>query len=313
MRPVLKRTLRVTSQAFVLGALLTLLGRDAQAFTYVVQPGDTLAGIAERFYGRIQHEKLLVAANSLDAQGGSPIVPGMRLEIPSLTYQRVNKGDTWQSLASELLGAAHRSNVLAMANDTNSWSPPEEGEQLVIPYNLTIIAGQRDSLTTIAYEFLGNTNKAWELDHYNGLDGKPIQHGDVVLVPVTDLALSETGKRAAAAAEGSRCSILSGTTREGQLAVRAELPALIADVKSGRYVEAVRRGNRFLSSGELGTQTLAQVHRQLLEAYVALDALGLASEACTEWRRLGRVEKLDPAWYSPKILAACHRSGAAPH
>jgi hypothetical protein len=41
-----------------------------------------LAQIAERSYGRVEMEQLLVAANGLDAGGGIPIVPGMRLEVP---------------------------------------------------------------------------------------------------------------------------------------------------------------------------------------------------------------------------------------
>ena len=54
---------------------LTAFGQDAAAFTHIVQKTETLAQIAERTYGRIQYENILVAANALDAQGGSPIVP----------------------------------------------------------------------------------------------------------------------------------------------------------------------------------------------------------------------------------------------
>ena len=47
---------------------------EASAFTHVVQEKDTLASLAEKYYGQIQYERLLVAANDLDIQGGSPIV-----------------------------------------------------------------------------------------------------------------------------------------------------------------------------------------------------------------------------------------------
>src|SRR6266508_743002 len=99
-----------------LGVLVS--ARDACAFTHIVRAGDTLASIAERFYGKIQHEKLLVMANALDAHGGSPIVPGMRLEVPALTLYRVRPGDTWAKLATELLGGPNRADVLATANGT---------------------------------------------------------------------------------------------------------------------------------------------------------------------------------------------------
>src|SRR5215212_7866395 len=90
----------------------------AQAFTHVVTDKDTLASIAERYYGRIQFEKLLVAANDLDARGGSPIVRGMRLEVPALGHRVGKQGETWDSLAAELLGSPKRSDVLSLANDS---------------------------------------------------------------------------------------------------------------------------------------------------------------------------------------------------
>src|SRR5690606_25314605 len=64
------------------------------AFVHVVQPGDTLASLAEHIYGKIQHERLLVAANSLEVEGGIRIVAGMRLEVPALSYVRVSRGQT---------------------------------------------------------------------------------------------------------------------------------------------------------------------------------------------------------------------------
>ena len=85
-------------------AALALFAANAGAFTHVVQKNETLAQIAERTYGRIQYEKILVAANALDAHGGSSIVPGQRLEIPAVGYYRVTAGETWASLATQLLG-----------------------------------------------------------------------------------------------------------------------------------------------------------------------------------------------------------------
>jgi LysM repeat protein len=293
--------------ALLMCVLLAAVTSNARAFTYVVQPGDTLASIAERFYGQIQHEKLLVAANALDAEGGSPIVPGMRLEVPALSYHRVQKNETWNGLAQDLLGAEHRSIVLSTINDSSPWLTPEEGAQIVVPYNLRVIVKSNEATPALAYKYLGDMNKAWELDHYNSLDGRALQRGDVVLIPITDLALTKEGRDTAAHAARVRCSEGAGETRETQLRVRTELPALISDVKSGRYAEAVRRGSRFLASGELSKQTLATVHRQLLEAYVALDATGLATGACAQWRANDTKARLDPILLSPKIIAACER------
>jgi phage tail protein X len=278
------------------------------AFTHIVTKGDTLAALAERYYGRIQHEKILVAANSLDAQGGIAIVPGMRLEIPALSHRRVQRGETWAGLAEELLGSRRRADVLAAANGTSPWLPPEDAAHIVVPYNLPVIVAGSDTIVSIAYKYMGNVNKAWVLDYYNGFKGRALQRGDVVLVPLTDLTLTEGGRKSAAEATRSTSSESFGETRHVQVKVNSELPALIADVRAGRYVEAVRRGNGFLASGSLTTPQLARIHRQLLEAYVALEVAGLASAACVEWRKNDPAAKLDPVQLSPKIIQACERA-----
>jgi hypothetical protein len=280
----------------------------AQAFTHVVTEKDTLASIAERYYGRIQFEKLLVAANDLDARGGSPIVRGMRLEVPALGHRVVKQGETWDSLASELLGSPKRSDVLSLANDSSPWLTPEEGAEIVVPFNLRVLPESGDSLITIAYRFYGDMNRAWVLDRYNLLNGRKLQPGDVVLVPLTELPLTDVGKQAARASAGAACSQAHGETRAVQKKVAQELPALLSDIRSGRYVDAVARGTRFLASAELSEPQVGLVHRQLLEAYVALEAPGLAANACAEWLKRTPGATLSPVELSPKILSACGRA-----
>ncbi len=292
----------------LLGAMMAMaLTSDAGAFTHVVQQGETLASIAEKFYGRIQYEKMLVAANALEAQGGSPIVPGMALEVPAVTHRRVRGGETWADLAEELLGSKTRSDVLALANGSSPWLTPSDGLEILVPYNLRVISGPPDSIVTIAYRYMGDMNKAWILDHYNGLKGRRLQPGDAVLVPLTDLPLTKQGKAAAARAATALRSQSAGETRAVQLNVEKELPALIADVRGGRYVDAVTRGNRFLAVGALTTPQLALIHQQLLEAYVALEAHGRATEACTNWRKHDAGATLEPVMTSPKIIEACQQ------
>lgn len=284
------------------------LASPALAFTHIVRPGETLASIAETMYGRIQYEQILVAANGLDVGGGVPIVAGMRLEVPAVSYRRIAEGDTWAGLAKELLGSPQRADVLAMANGSYPWLPPEIGAEIVIPYNLRVVATGNETIVTLAYRYLGSKEKAWTLDHYNGRGGKQLGRGDVVLIPLVDLPLTDAGKDAARRAATARRSQASGDVRKAQLEIQREIVALIADVRGGRYVDAIRRGNGFLSKGPLAKPQLAAIHRQLLEAYVALGAVGLAKQSCAEWRKNAPDARLDPVQLSPKILDACGKS-----
>lgn len=287
-------------------------GSGAAAFPHVVREGETLAQIAERTYGRVQMEQVLVAANSLDTGGGVSIVPGLRLEIPALAHHRVSAGETWASLAAQLLGAADRSDVLALSNDTMPWIEPTDGQEILVPYNLRTTVGQGDSLLTIAYRFLGKRDNAWMLDRYNHLKQNPVVRGSVILVPLTDLPLTPEGKTEAASAGAIVRSEGAGRAREAQRKVDAELPQLASDVRSGRYIDAVVRGNRLLGYGDLARVQVATIERQLLEAYVALDANGLAETACAAWRGADPVARLDPIDLSPKILQACTSAIVAP-
>jgi hypothetical protein len=292
--------------ALTLAFCSVLAAAPARAFTHVVQRTETLAQIAERTYGKIQFEKILVAANALDAQGGSPIVPGQRLEIPTVSYHRVSPGDTWASMATQLLGEADRATALAQANGTVAWIPPAEGTEIVVPYNLRYLVGQADTIVTIAYKFTGDKEKAWVLDQYNHLKGQALHRGDVVLIPLTVLPLTEAGKAEMLQQEGTGKPPSLGQARDAQRKVEGEMPLLLSDVRGGRYVDAVTRGVRMLAMGDLSKPQIATVNRQLTEAYVALEAAGLAAASCASWRDNDRRARLDIL--SPKIVAACGKA-----
>ncbi|MFT3768053.1 MAG: LysM peptidoglycan-binding domain-containing protein [Minicystis sp.] len=301
---MLLRRLRRPALVIAAGALLGA-GHEALAFPHVVKKGETLASIAERTYGRVQMEQILVAANGLDAGGGIPIVAGMRLEVPAVGHHRVTAGETWAGLAAQLLGDERRGDVLAMANGSMPWLPPADGQELIVPYNLRYVVGANDSLLTIAYRFLGERDKAWMLDGYNHKKGDPVRRGDVVLVPLTELPLTAEGRAEAASAGALVRAEAEGKAREAQQRAEAELPQLAGDVRAGRWVDAVSRGNRMLGYGELTRPEVAAIQRALTEAYVALDAEGLAETACTAWRAADPSAALDPIELSPKILKAC--------
>ncbi|HMA96967.1 MAG TPA: LysM domain-containing protein [Polyangiaceae bacterium] len=288
--------------ALVLG--LWFAPSPASALVHVVQPGDTLAAVAERYYGRIQYERILVAANRLDLAGGTPLVPGMHLLIPTVSYVTTAKGETWATLAQRHLGSSQRSDVLSLANGSNPWLIPEEGTRILVPYNLAVLLSSDESIVSIAQKYLGDAKQAWPLTHYNNLKKGQLERGTVVLVPITDLELTEAVR--ATLTDPERIALdVSANERRSQRKIATEIPALIADIRNGRYIDAVARGNRFVASGLLSVPQQSLVMRQLLEAYVALDSSGAAAAACAEWRKLDPTAKLDPTQLSPKILTAC--------
>ena len=279
---------------------------EARAFQHIVKPGETLAQIAERVYGEAKLETVLVGANALDVQGGTIIAAGMRLEVPAPGHHTVMQGESWADLALYWLGTNDmaRTELLAHANKGVPWVPPVEGQEIEIPAVVTYLAGEGETVNTIAARFWGDPNRGWELNTYNRRQGVLVRHGEVMLVAMPGLRLTEAG-RAEARAAAERDGASGGMALEQQRRGDAELPQLLADVRYGRYAEVVARGNRLVGGGALTHPQLAVVHRALLEAYVALDARAAAAAACAAWKSNEPHPVLDPVRVSPKIRAAC--------
>jgi hypothetical protein len=285
---------------------VVLFGAKATAYAHVVQPGETLAQIAERVYGDAQLERVLVGANALDSQGGTVVIPGMRLEIPAPGRHTVIQGESWGDLSLAWLGSSDiaRVELLSHANKGVPWVQPVEGQELEIPAVVTYIAGDSETVHTIAQRFWGDPNRGWEINVYNRREAVVVRRGEAVLVPMPRLRLTEAG-RAEARAVAQRDGASAGMALEQQRRADVELPALLADVRAGRYVDAVARGNRLLGTGGLTHPQLAAVHRALVDAYVALDAPAEAAAACAAWRSNQPSPSLDRVRVSPKVLAAC--------
>ncbi|MBI4705891.1 MAG: LysM peptidoglycan-binding domain-containing protein [Deltaproteobacteria bacterium] len=295
--------------AALLGAAALGAAIEAGAFPYVVRRGETVGQIAERVYGRIELEQVIVAASGLEGRSGA-LVPGMRLEIPAVGFYRTQGGESWPELAERLLGWEKRAAVLARINGSDPWLPPAVGSEIVVPYNLHYVARQGDTTQSLAYRFLDHRDKAWIVASYNGLQRVELRQGEAILVPLTDLGLTEAGRRAARAAAELVQSQAAGQAREAQRRAELEIPLLAAEVRQGRYVEALGRGAGLLSPG-LSQPQAAAVYRQLVEIYAALGAGSLAASACAEWRRADPASVLDPELLSPKIIRACLGAGAA--
>lgn len=297
----------------LLVAAALMLHAPAHAFPHVVQRGETLASIAEKIYGRIQYERILVHANALDACGGTSITTGMVLEVPAVGHRRIHAGETWQGLAKELLGDERRADALAQANHGKPWQAPEDGAEIVVPYNLRYVVQKEETVPSIASKFSVDNQFAWTLDRYNQVGGHVLRRGDVVLVPLTDLPLTEAGKLEAAQAQAAVRSEGAGAAREAQRKATAELPALLGEVRGGHYIDAVLRGTRLLNIGELSRPQKADIHRAMTEALVALDAPGLAAASCQEWLAADPQAIVDPTTTSPKIIAACKPAETPKH
>ncbi len=290
---------------------MTLSGAAA-GFTHIVRQGETVAAIAERMYGRVELERLVVHVNGLDGRRGATLVAGMRLEVPAVGHYKVLPGDSWQSIAEELLGTRKRGDALAQFNKAKPWLKPAAGRELTVPYNVRYVARRGDTTESVAYRFLGRRDRAWMIATYNGLRRAQLRQGEVIVVPVMRLQLTPEGRSAARLAGALVRGESGGQALAAQRRASGELPQLAAEVRRGRYVEALTRGAGLLAGEALSEPQLAAVYRLMTETYAALGARGLAATACANWREHEPTMVLDPIDVSPKIIEACVEPGGAP-
>jgi LysM repeat protein len=279
---------------------------DRSAYVHVVRPGETLASIAQRYYGDARRESVLVAENGLNTQGGAAIVVGLRLVIPWVSYHRVSEGETWPTIATRHYGDPRRASILIEANSQVSGPQPDVGAELLVPYPLRHVARQNDTMRRIAETYYGDQGEAARLMRFNAMRRQRLSRGQIVLVPLDDLVLSEEGRQVIEASTGE--PVVGGEVRAAQTRINEELPQLHEHVMRGRFPEAVAIGNRLLGGGELTGNQIVTIERELGIAYVALDRQDLAMEAFVVVLRHQPDAELDTRRYSPTVLRAFDRA-----
>jgi len=308
----------VRAVPFLMGVLVLLVSlalaskastAGAQAvYTHPVQEGDTLASIAERYYGDPTREGVLREANRMRGGDAGGLLPGSWLFIPTVAFYQVREDDTWKSIAAKLYGNESRASTLVEANDAARRAEPHEGAELLVPYPLRHVVAPGETLAKIAKLYMGDDSQALRrLRRFNA--GARIERGRVVLVPLFDLRLAGEGRSEASGAFAQAAG--SGASREVQQEVESMLPDLIKHVQRGRFEEAVSLGNRMLGTRRLTSSQTVTIQKELAVAYVALERADLAETSFRTALALQPNLELDSVRTSPRVLEVFNRAKQA--
>ncbi len=263
---------------------------------HVYARGETFAALAERYYGSASFEPVIVAANFLYLQATPTLPTGVHLTVPSVSYQRVNPGDTWARLAQRHLGDARRGGYLARINGGRFDLSPSAGTVIRLPYLLRYVVMSEEPLFEIARRFYGDRAMVQFITEFNLLGSQRVSRGQVLVLPLADVVLRETSAASADAA----LVAAHGAQRD----VERDLPALRRLVQRGLYVEAVALSGRLSGVPELTQSHRVAIFSAVAEAHAALDRPDLAADAYRQVLAADPSFTLDPAAAPPKLLTA---------
>jgi len=281
-------------------------GAGAQAvYTHAVQEGDTLASIAQRYYGDPTREAVLREANRMKGPSANGLVPGSWIFTPMVAFYHVGKDETWKSIAARFLGREMRAASLIEANSGNRRIEPDEGAELLIPYPLRHVVSPGETLTKIAKLYMPDSPVSLKrIRQFNA--GARIERGQVVLVPLFDLRLAGEGRTEAS--EAFTLAAGGGATKAAQDEVESSLPELIEQVQNAKFAEAVSLGNRLLGTQSLTSTQVVTIQKELAVAYVALERTDLAEASFRVALAMQPNLELDTVRTSPRVLEAFNRA-----
>jgi nucleoid-associated protein YgaU len=289
----------------VASALAPSVGRAQAVYTHAVQSGDTLASIAQRYYGDPTREAVLREANRMKSAGENGLLPGSWLFIPMVTFYRVGPDETWKSISARFYGDTGRATALIEANEGNRRVQPDEGAELLVPYPLRHVVAPGETLAKIAKLYMPDSPTSLKrLRQFN--PGARIERGRVVLVPLSDLRLAGEGR--AEASEAFIRAAGGGAAKQAQDEVEASLPELIEQVHEARFAEAVAMGNRLLGAQGLTSTQAVTIQKELGVAYVALERVDLAEASFRAALALQPNLELDTVRTSPRVLDVFNRA-----
>jgi murein DD-endopeptidase MepM/ murein hydrolase activator NlpD len=248
-----KRLATILSLLLILSSAKPVIAQATEGPSYIVQPGDTLSSIAERF--NVSLEDLMTANEisnpNLLSAGQQLIIPGLEGISGVLLTEVVQFGDSYRSLSRR---TQVPSELLRKLNHLVSPSELYVGVSLIVPeqqnatrYSSRVTPGKGETLLELAVK---QNSTPWELAQLNGLQGTwGALPGDVLYSPGETSDPTATGLPAVfTQATVSELPLTQG----GTAVVRVQIPQ---DVRVSGYL--ADRPLRFFSD-QAGSQVALQ-------------------------------------------------------
>lgn len=142
---------------------------------------DSVSMLASEYYGDRNKFPYIVAENRMKPP--RPLVAGQRVRVPIVREITTSPGDTFRSLAEQLLGDPRRAPFIADANQMSADDSLAAGTPLLVPFTVSHTADAKESLAQIAATYYNDPKLADRLRVYNFLDRQVIEKGETITIP----------------------------------------------------------------------------------------------------------------------------------
>lgn len=163
---------------------------DRSVVFHVAEADDTLDLLAAEYFGDRRLAPFIMVANKIIRK--RRLRPKERLRIPTAWEYQAIAGEPLGPLAARFLGDKRRDKFLADFNGIRVDTTLATGQEIMVPFHVRHVAAQRETLAALAQRFYGEPGKARLLHDYNFLSSTTLNKGQVVIVPITHVRISET-------------------------------------------------------------------------------------------------------------------------
>ena len=275
---------------------------DTATVIYRAKQKDTLDLIAGEYYGDRAYGAFIVVENKLK----KGVQPFMRLRIPVTREITAAKGDTFETLAQTHLGDEKRAQFLADYNNLPVDESLATGTALTIPFHITYVSENGDSLGVLAARFYGDSKQADLLKRYNFLDKNTLDKSEAIEIPVLTVHVRATKLPQLDNESKDRHRQLAKITDMAALA----LPAARAAYAQGDFAHVRDVLAPFADQLEYLDATSAVAIGMLLgKAHVAFDNIDAAKKAFAQIHERKASFKVRAYDESPKVVEAWKRAG----